>query len=357
MSIHRRFAPILLASLLSAACTYAQQTDQQTAQPPAGKITLDVVVTPRSGEPVAGLQAQDFTLFDNKTARTISSFRPLGRGQDPVEVILVVDAVNAAYQTVAYARPQIEKFLRADGGHLPYPTTLAVVTDAGTQIQKGFSSDGNALRNALDRYDVGLRTIRRDTGFYGAEERLQLSLQALQSLAAREAARPGRKIILWISPGWPLLSGPNVDLAAKEQQQLFSEIVHLSTQLRQTRTTLYSIDPLGAGEGVMRVNYYQTFLKGVEKPRQVQLGDLGLQVLATQTGGLALASSNDLTALLQRAMADTSAYYELTFDPPPAEHPDEYHHLQIQLARPGLTARTLRGYYAQPSLSSAAPPQ
>jgi hypothetical protein len=32
-----------------------------------------------------------------------------------------------------------------------------------------------------------------------------------------------------------------------------------------------------------------------------------------------------------------------------AAKPDEYHQLQIKLAKPGLTARTRQGYYAQPA--------
>lgn len=38
------------------------------------QITLDVVVTDKSGKPVAGLQQQDFTLLDNKEPNKILSF-------------------------------------------------------------------------------------------------------------------------------------------------------------------------------------------------------------------------------------------------------------------------------------------
>lgn len=47
-------------------------------------------------------------------------------------------------------------------------------------------------------------------------------------------------------------------------------------------------------------------------------------------------------------MADTQAYYELSFSPAPSDRRDEYHHLTIQVAKPGLTARTRDGYYSQP---------
>jgi VWFA-related protein len=344
---------ILVGLSLSTAGLLAQQPAQQTAsrataQAPSSKIVLDVVVTPNGGVPVPNLQRQDFILFDNKTAQSITSFRALSPGQEPTKVILVLDAVNTSFQTIASTRPQIDKFLRANEGKLAYPTSLVVVTDTGVQVQPGFSSDGNALSASLDEYAVGLRNIRRSAGFYGAEDRMQISLQALSALISRENQQPGRKIILWISPGWPLLSGPGVQLGSKQAQQLFAEIVNLSTQLRQNRITLYSVDPLGAGEGIMRTNYYKDFLKGVQKPSQVEPGDLGLQVLVVQSGGQALASSNDIAALLQTCMADTTAYYELTFEPPPADRADEYHHLQVQLNNPHLTGRTLQGYYSQP---------
>jgi VWFA-related protein len=154
--------------------------------------------------------------------------------------------------------------------------------------------------------------------------------------------------MLWVSPGWPLLSGPRIDLTSKQQDQLFATIVGLSTQLRQARITLYSVDPLGSGEGVGRTFYYEEFLKGVGKASKAVVGDLSLQVLATQSGGLALSSSNDIVSLLQECVEDTKAYYAISFDTAPADHRDEYHSLEIRVSKPGLTARTRQGYYAQP---------
>jgi hypothetical protein len=71
-------------------------------------------------------------------------------------------------------------------------------------------------------------------------------------------------------------------------------------------------------------------------------------VLALQSGGLVLDFNNDLTALLQQCMSDIGPYYEISFDPAPAERPNEYHHLEIKLNKSGLTARTRQSYYSQP---------
>ena len=41
-------------------------------------------------------------------------------------------------------------------------------------------------------------------------------------------------------------------------------------------------------------------------------------------------------------------FYTLSFDPPYAAQPDEYHDLKVQIEAPGLSARTTAGYYDQP---------
>jgi VWFA-related protein len=346
MSIRKHAGFLLVTPLVCAVAILAQQ-NMPPASAPASSIDLDVVVTPKSGPPVADLQQQDFTIFDNRAPQRITSFHARGGSQDPVHVILVIDAVNTAYQTIAYVRGQVDKFLRANGGRLAQPMSLAFFTDKGTQMEKGFSTDGNGLSESFDHYAVGLRDIRRSSQ-YQANDRFQLSMTALREVVEQAAKLPGRKMIFWVSPGWPILSGPRIDLDYKQQNQIFGSIVGLSTQLRQARITLYSVDPLGSNEGVGRTLYYQDFLKGVSKSSQVNVGDLSLQVLAVQSGGLALASSNDIVSLLDKCQADTEAYYELSFVPAVADHRDEYHNLLVQVAKPGLTARTRTGYYAEP---------
>jgi hypothetical protein len=56
----------------------------------------------------------------------------------------------------------------------------------------------------------------------------------------------------------------------------------------------------------------------------------------------------DLSSLIDRCVTDAKTYYVLTYNPPPAAHPNEYHDIVIKVDRPGLTARTRIGYYSQP---------
>jgi VWFA-related protein len=345
-----RLCFFLLVGMLCAAAGSAQEPSPPT-QPNTDTINLDVVVTGKSGPPVSGLQRQDFTILDNKVPQTIISFRAVRGREAPIEVVLVVDDVNTGIANIAYERSEIDKFLRTDGGQLGNPIALAFLTDDGIKVQNDFSSDGNALSAALDQYGLGLHYIHRSGGIYSAIERFEISTKALLQLATREAARPGRKIILWVSPGWPILSGPGIEeqMDAKQEQRIFNDVVQASTLLRQGRITLYSIDPLGSADFGGRAFLWEAYEKGINKPSQAQWGDLSLQVIATQSGGVALTSSNDITGSVRKCLADTQAYYEISFAPPLDQKRDEYHHIEVRMADRKLTARTRQGYYAQPA--------
>jgi VWFA-related protein len=316
------------------------------------RITLDVVVTDKSGKPTPGLQQQDFTVLDNKQPNKILSFEAVQGGpataDPPIEVMLLVDEVNTSFRGVSYARQEIEKFLRRNGGELERPLSLVFLSDTGIR-STSTSRDGNALAAEMHQNEAGLRIIGRAQGAYGASDRIQLSLHALEQFADYQSTRPGRKLVIWISPGWPLLTGPRIDLSFKEQQGLFNLVVALSDAMRQARVTLYSIDPLGMSDSRgLRALRYENYVKGVKKANQVNIGNLALQVLAEQSGGRAFQYDNDITGEIVTALADTNAFYVLTFDGLPGDGPNEYHALQVKIDQPGLTARTRAGYYAQP---------
>jgi len=314
-------------------------------------LTLDVVVTDKAGQPVAGLQPEDFTLVDNKHPLSVRSIQAASgtaaKPDPPVEAILLLDAINSTYATVTNERNWLATYFQQNGGHLALPTTLVVLTEKGFNVQNHPTRDGKALSAFLDENRTGLRVVGDMGGSAGNEEHEETSLKALDFLAQQAAKRPGRKLLLWMSPGWRLYSnrlwyGLGNKGGAKS---LFNYIASLSTALRAARMTVYSIDPLGAAHGQWR---YEAYLKGATTPGESDYADLLLPVLATQTGGQVLAGNNDLASLIGQCTQDANAYYVLTFAQPPAEHANEYHEVEVRVGKPGLTARTRTGYYAQP---------
>jgi VWFA-related protein len=222
-----------------------------------------------------------------------------------------------------------------------------VLTDTSFKVYGKASKNGVELAQALEDTDIGLREINRSQGFYGASDRLTISVKALSELLQAESKKPGRKLILWVSPGWPLLSGPEIDLDDKQREEAYRSVVAASDEMRNGNITLYSVNSWGATEDLIHESYYQSFLSGLKKPGDAQLGDLALQVMATQSGGLAL-NSSDVVGEIKQCVSDLDHYYRLTFEPAPGDKPNQYHDLKVTVAANGLIARTRQGYYSQP---------
>ncbi len=355
---------LLAVSIVSSLTLTAQQNSfpslsvgsgTPAAAPQTDHVTIDVAVNDKSGKPVRGLPQQAFTLLDDKQAKSITSFRAVdldaGTPAPPVEIVLVIDSINADLLKAAREREGVRNFLLDNGGRLPLPVSLVTLTDTGIQPMAA-SRDGNALAAMLDRSATGLRLVDRTTAD-GAFERYQLSLKALDATIASESAKPGRKLIIWVSPGWPLLARAASDLTSADQRQIFNAIVNTSTALRLGHITLYSVVSRGvAGTDVSEFSEYTQFLQGVKSPSQAYPPNLALSVLAVQSGGLVLNGSNDLPAAMAHDIAksagDARSFYVLTFRGSHADRANEYHSLQVKVNQPGATARTRTGYYAQP---------
>jgi len=306
---------------------------------------LDIVVTDAAGKLVSGLDRKDFSLLDDNRAQPILSFKAVDgvNPAAPTEVILLIDTVNTGIGQLDRIREGIGKFLRQNGGRLANPTSLFWFTDAGVKVQPRPSMDGNALADMVRQIPPGVHTIPQAAGSEALLERLQLSVRTLSLITENELKKPGRKLLIWTGPGWPLLAREAAVYSARGHQLNFDSILSLSSGLRQARIEICSP---GAGSEF----YVKDFLKGVKTAREAGSGNLALQVLSVQTGGITLDPGNGsrLVDEIGECAADAGAFYTLSFDPPKAEHQDEYHDLKVVIDRPALKARTRTGYYDQP---------
>ncbi len=322
------------------------------------RLGINVVVTDESGKAVAGLTAQDFTIRDNKQPRAIESFAGIpgvtgsGSGTDgSTQEFIVIDAVNAPLSEVAYERQQVTDYLHRNNGQLDRLVSVLLFNANGLQRLGTPSRDGNALAMAVAQADATLHPFRRSQGFYGEADRLDFSLDALASIAGKMAKQPGRKLVLWISPGWPLLPWSNSMPTQKQIDRLFAAVVAMATDLRLAQITLYSIDPNFANENdLSEWNRYKEYRKPVVSANDAQAGNLALPLLAEQSGGRVLTFSKDsLTAELVECAGEADGpYYAIHFDTPVAKRKNEFHSLVVTVDRPGLTVRTNYGYYNQP---------
>jgi VWFA-related protein len=319
---------------------------------PEGRIRLDVMVTDAAGKPVSGLELQDFTLLDDGHPQKIASFLPFNGSttnpDTPVQIILVIDFVNLPFQELSFVREEVAKFLRHGGGHLKQPVAIYLLSNAGSRVLSQPSKDGNVLAQTLDQLKGSIHTITSAMVPEGWDKRFQLSVRGLQTIVADEARKPGRKLLIWIGAGWPLVNPELGYYSERDQQGNFATIVELSTRLREARIALYSVTPsIVDGGDSMQMFLYKDYLKGVNSPRQAGTGNLGLNVLATQSGGRILGPDNDLAGQINRCVAEANVFYQISFNPPTAKRTDEYHDLKVLTDRVGLTAHANTGYYDQ----------
>jgi VWFA-related protein len=350
-----------------------------------GLIRLDLVVTDKSGSPVTGLEARDFTLLDNGQPNKVLSFQAFNgdsaKPDPPVAVILVIDTIDLPDRLASYEKQEVERFLRQNGGRLAHPVSIFGLSNAGLSTLAQPSADGNFLAEEIahnKQLALARRALRSQRGeplgsLTFEDPPALTALKALGEIATFQRKKPGRKLLLWVGPGWGTGSGKHF-FSKLDREQLFDTIGWFSTLMREARLVLYSFS-VGEADLVSltmdapitpNAALYQVFLKGVKSDREATIENLDRKVLAVQSGGRVLEPADDLrsdilhTGLTDRTpdfdlvnqinscVEEADDFYALSFNPADTVHTDEYHDLKIEVRVPGLNAHTNTGYYDQP---------
>lgn len=210
------------------------------------------------------------------------------------------------------------------------------------------------------------------------------TLNALGTLVRAESELPGRKVVLYFNPK---LIIPEM---LKEQYR------DLISAANRANVSFYTVDPKGlvalgdAGQSSARVterpNGPMTYSGGEGKNdlngatgeiRSQQLsGGVGtvstsqaramdnasealredpmlwLADLARETGGTAIANTNDWRAPFRTIMDEVETYYEASYSPQIAVYDGSFRKISVRVDHPGATVQTRSGYFALPQLKS-----
>jgi VWFA-related protein len=326
-----------------------------------GLIKLDVVVTDATGNPVSGLGQADFNLLENGRPQNILSFQAFtGRGggsEPPVKIILLIDTIQLAENLAREERLAVMSYLRQGGGRLARPASVFLLAESGLWTVAP-SSDGNVLAREIEHNN--LISVRPNVGWQKSTASQDLkntpstsALKALGQIATEERKRPGRKLLLWVGPGWNMGSGAYAE-AAQGSPPPFDSVWWFSGLLREAHLVLYSFT---VGETDPHALRYKDYLGGVTSPHKASFMNLYRKVLAVQSGGRVMEEGLDVVKHIESCVQDAGPFYRISFDPFPADHANEYHDLKIVVIRPGLVSRTNTGYYDQPYYSIDPIPQ
>ncbi len=376
-------------------------------------VNIEVFVTDKRGNPVTGLEREDFTIYEDRQPITVTNFYAVANGQPvvPVEggevvaeardprlrvaripenqrlhVVVYVDNFNIEPFHRNRVFRQLRQFLRSlDAGTrvmlVSYDRTLKIrqrftedtglVTAAtfeleelsGGRLQQ--NRERRAILKAIDNAESGesilARTRQHATSVMND---LRFTLDALRDTIASLSGLPGRKAVVYVSDGLPMVPGRDLffhiqrkfeDLSAiLESHQLNAnrEFQVLANQANSGGVTFYTIDASGllsltSGNAE---NARASSVDGgsifADEMNQDNL-QASIQYIAERTGGTSIVNVNDIGRLLGRVGTDFKTYYSLGYTPARAGD-GRYHEVEVKVAKKGLTVRHRDGYRDKP---------
>jgi VWFA-related protein len=200
------------------------------------------------------------------------------------------------------------------------------------------------------------------------EYNVRATIDALMALVRAQSELPGRKVILYFNP-WLFISE-----TVKEQ---YSNLISMANR---GNVSFYTVDPKGlvtwsqgsngrewlsgaAGEirssqmkgGVGEVSTGQARASETAEGALRANPLLWLRDLAQQTGGTAIAETNDYRAPLRVAMDEVRSYYEAAYAPHLAVYDGKFRRISVRVDRPDIVVHTRSGYFALPQLKGGQP--
>jgi VWFA-related protein len=384
-------------------------------------IQIDAVVTDKAGHPIVDLQPSDFEVFESGRKQTISHFVYVKTGQGPTSggnaalaaapqtieprtVVIVVDDLSLSLHSSVLARKALEKLVKT---RLEPTDRVAILKVSGGARTTPFSSDPAELGKqvAQVRYNINNRRPwnqrenffdqSRNNAGRNPDDVSWNSFLAVDSLSLLKAtvdalrAVPGRKALIFVSEGFPLLISDDRSRRLESRTFLALDAVYDDMGIRaalnglidlanRASVVIYSIDPGGltTGSAGLEVGNAEASSSGAtgQLPQPVQVAQsMALDHLAQQdslielaeaTGGIAVHDQNDISVGLQRVLADHAGYYLIGYEPQAAtfaRSPNgiEFHKVKVEVTRPGLRVRSRRGFYgvSDEVIAKAAPPR
>jgi VWFA-related protein len=324
---------------------------------------VDVVVIDQAGQPMNWLHPGDFELDDNKEEQKLIGFSAVDQSVmktedvnaptnppkvsiEPLEAILVLDAVNLSLPQLNLVRTQVEKYLRSNDGQMKALTRYVLFTSAGMQLQSATILNGSDLADQLEKSMMQPQAQSAVKVVLSDADRFQMSVKNLRMIVAGERKTPGHKLLFWIGPGWPIPTNSSASTKESDQASNFEAIVALANGLREARMEIFNVRI--STDDAASSNAYQAYLKGVSKKDQAGAGNLALQVLSLESGGRVTIPSGDVAGEITRTVSSESVYYALRFTPSGTGKQLNYHELLVQIGQPGAVARLVTGYYEAP---------
>jgi VWFA-related protein len=385
-------------------------------------VLVDVVATNGQGEPVTDLKAEDFVVSEDGHPQTVRNFsfqQPLHDRSDLQSVsqpfppgvvtniprhrkgdiwsVIVLDALNSPMLDQSDTRQQLLKVLEK----LPDQSVAIYVLGARLRLIQDFSSDPAVLKQAiaglknkasglLDNPKGGHEAERYEGVWFGSlpaqaqasiirwegegtasrtRSRLQLTLDALNAIAANLKSLPGRKNLIWVSEGFPFAIEPGRVVQAHESvsgRDYTVAVTKTANALFDSQVAIYPIDsrgmvlsqvydPASRGYDAIGRGESQIGLKSTvsEQNNNLDVTHTSMQEIAERTGGKAFYNRNEIGNAIVESMNDGATYYTLSYSPSNRDWNGRFRRISVRSKRSGVKLRYRLGYFAiQPAAAA-----
>jgi VWFA-related protein len=368
-------------------------------------VTIDALVHGKDGQPVRNLTANDFRLFEDGKEQRIEFFSVISGDAAPASArvapqpvapgsfsnrpggampttatVVLFDRLNTRFEDQVPARNEIVKFL----GNLRVNDRIAlyVLESNEVRVLHDFSRDTASLIATIKRSRAGTSIeqavsdtpapelapsgatavdadmqawLAETTQTIAAEftrRRVQITLSAIEIIAHHLSGIPGRKNLVWVSSGFPLIiadrSGP---------QTVSSEVTRAVNAVNSSHVSIYPVDVRGlvapySGPGATAT--YQAVGRGAAPPPTPPVSALiqpnidAMTELAARTGGRAFFNTNGIGGAIERALDDARVTYLLGYAPANDNWDGKFRKLRVTVRTPDTEVRHRTGYLAVP---------
>ena len=381
-------------------------------------VVLDVVVTGKNHRPLTGLHKQDFVVSEDGHPQTIGYFEEHS-GEQPLQVdppaatpniftniprvkpsdsvtVLVLDSLNTPLDDQRFVRAQMLKYLKK-----PDLSRRIAIFTLGTQLRliQNFTDDPALLAAAINNPKKGgapessplldstaeaaatqetidglqkyapdaaanMKQFAAEEGATRSDVRIKLTLEALQELAHYLAAIPGRKNVAWFSGAFPIAMFPDPSLPDEfgTQRNDQEEVHKTDALLASAQVAIYPIAAEGiATDSVDAGADSRLTQQQIANPQQARqqrnANHAAMDLIAKDTGGVALYGSNSLTDALDHVASHGSYFYTLTYTSTNPATDGKFRKIQVELHQSGYQLAYRRGYYADDAKSVQAAAQ
>ena len=409
---------LLVAGSLPAQAPSSTELPPPTIRVSTHMVLVDVVVTDKQGKPVQGLHPEDFVIEENGKQQKIASLtspaennpappvlppgiysnRAQYRSPGAPVTILLLDAINTPFKDQSYARFQMLKFVKEN--FKPGDRMGIFTLTGGLGMLQDLTSDPQILYTALQHYrplqneytpssgtppsgpagplDASLSTssdfgslppqialqvtaaIAQLQAFsnvaegYAQEQRLILTLNALNSLTRILGGLPGRKNIIWVTGDVPLSLIPedrtvtraelSEDLPSLNTRRVEQ---HASGNYAATARSLHAdeIRETAARLSSAQIAIYPVDARGLTMSNDTDAQE-AMREIARETGGRAYVNQNEIKIGVQRAFDDQASAYTIAYYPENKKYDGKYRTIKVKVKRDGVEWQNRRGYFA-----------